>query len=292
MTAIAIQKLTKRYGRSVGVEDLDLTVARGCIYGFLGPNGSGKTTTIRVLLGLLKPTTGDARIFDRDCWSASHVIKADVGYMPGDVRLYPWLCCRNALSLFSAVRRLKLIAYGMELAEAFGLDLDVCVRDMSRGMRQKLGLILALAHRPKLLVLDEPTASLDPLMQETLYNRLREFASEGSAVFFSSHTLSEVDQLCDRVAILRRGRLVEESSLHDLRKRARRIVKIRWSDANDAKQPDIPGFLEMLEQGDGRWTAALTSPVPELLRWASNQRIEDLSISEPDLGRVFQTYYE
>ena len=292
MTAIAIQNLTKCYGRSVGVENLDLTVAKGCIYGFLGPNGAGKTTTIRVLLGLLRPTSGSARIFDRNCWSASHVIKTDVGYMPGDVRLYPWLCCRNALSLFSAIRRLDLKAYGMELAEAFGLDPAVRVRDMSRGMRQKLGLILALAHRPKLLVLDEPTASLDPLMQQTLHSLLRGFASEGSAVFLSSHTLSEVDQLCDRVAILRRGRLVEESSLDDLRKRARRIVTIRWSDSSDTQPPEVPSFLEMLEQGDGRWTAALTSPVPELLRWVSKQRIEDLSISEPDLGRVFQTYYE
>src|SRR5688572_11749408 len=177
MSAIVTHELTRRYGSRRGIERVSLAVPEGSLFGFLGPNGAGKTTTIRVLLGFLRPTAGDARVFGQDVWRHSSRIKADVGYLPGDLRLYPWMTGAAALRVFGAARRRDLTREGRDLAERFALDLRVRVRSMSRGTRQKLGLVLALAARPRLLVLDEPTASLDPLVQETLRAHLRDLAA-------------------------------------------------------------------------------------------------------------------
>lgn len=292
MSVIVTEQLTKRYGRRMGIEGLNLSVTEGTLFGFLGPNGAGKTTTIRVLVGLLRPSEGGARVFGLDCWQAADRVKIDVGYLPGDLRLYPWLTCRAALQIFGQVRGRDLTKTGGELAAEFGLEPDVNVRRMSRGMRQKLGLILALAHRPKLLILDEPTASLDPLMQDKLYEHLRNLASAGHTVFFSSHTLSEVEQLCDRVAILREGRLVADETLEALRARAKRVVTMRWRGTARLHEIAVPAFLDVYERRDRQWYASLAGPVMELVRWSAGQPIEDLSIGQPDLTRLFQQYYE
>lgn len=292
MSVIVTHQLTRRYGRRVGIQDLDLQVSEGVVFGFLGPNGAGKTTTIRVLLGLLRPSAGSARVFGMDCWRGAHRIKADVGYLPGDLRLYPWMSCREALRVFGRVRNRELSRPGAELAEEFGLEPDVRVRTMSRGMRQKLGLILALAHEPKLLVLDEPTASLDPIMQEILRERLRNMAARGHTIFFSSHTLGEVERLCDRVAILREGKLVADETMHKLREQARREVVIRWQDGAAGQRLASPEFLHVHRRDGREWHATLTGPVMELVRWSAGQRIEDLSIGQPDLQSLFRSFYE
>ncbi len=292
MDIIDIKGLTKRYGRRVGIESLDLRVPAGTLFGFLGPNGSGKSTTIRVLMGLLRPTAGSARVFELDAWRCSHQIKSEVGYLPGDLRLYPFWTCDSALRLISKVRRRDVCAMGRELAEEFELETDVPVRSMSRGMRQKLGLILALAHQPKLLILDEPTSALDPIMQKRLLRRLRDLASNGHTVFFSSHTLSEVETLCHRVAILRSGRLVADESLDTLRKQAKRHVTIRWRSKEPTGQVAVPDGLDVVSKRDGEWLAEMTGPSPGLMRWAATQPIEDLSIGEPDLARLFEKYYD
>ncbi len=291
MSVIVAEQLAKRYGSRVGIEALNLSVPEGTVFGFLGPNGSGKTTTIRVLLGLLKPSEGGARIFGLDCWRDSHRIKADVGYLPGDLRLYPWLTCRIALHIFGQVRERDLLTAGSELAEELDLDADVRVCDMSRGMRQKLGVILALAHRPKLLILDEPTSSLDPLMQKKLHRRLSAFASEGNTIFLSSHSLGEVEHLCDRVAILREGTLVADETLDALRARARRVVTIRWPDDVNASRTKAPGFIDVCERHGTVWQVTLTGSVMELVRWSAGQPIVDISIGHPDLASLFQQYY-
>jgi len=291
MSVVATEQLAKHYGRRVGVQELSLSVPEGSVFGFLGPNGSGKTTTIRVLMGFLKATGGTASVFGRDCWRESHRIKAEVGYLPGDLRLYPWLTCESALRIVELTRGRHLTAEGHELASKFGLDPDVRVRAMSRGMRQKLGLILALAHRPKLLILDEPTASLDPLMQETLYKHLRNLASNGHTIFFSSHTLKEVEDLCDRVAILREGRLVADETLEDLRARAKRMVTIRWQQGVKPGEINAPVFLEVRGRESREWEASLTGPVVDLVRWCAGQPIDDLSIGQPELASLFQQYY-
>ncbi len=291
MSVIVTERLTKRYGRRVGIDGLSLSVPEGSLFGFLGPNGSGKTTTIRILLGFLAPGGGSASVFGRDCWRESHIIKADVGYVPGDLRLYPRLTGREALKLFENFRRRDMRTHGLQLAGEFDLDPDLRVRKMSRGMRQKLGLILALAHQPQLLVLDEPTSALDPLMQAKLNGHLRGLASAGHTVFFSSHTLSEVEELCDRVAILRQGSLVADESLAALRARANRTVVLRWQNHGAVDGTRIPTFLEVNERRGLEWHATLTGDVMELVRWSSHQPLADISIGQPDLTAVFQRYY-
>jgi ABC-2 type transport system ATP-binding protein len=291
MSIITTESLSHRYGRRTGVENLNLSVPEGSLFGFLGPNGAGKTTTIRVLLGFLRSSSGRASLFGLDCWRDSSRIKADVGYLPGDLRLHSWMTGLQALALFGAIRRRDLSREGDELAQRFRLDLSVKVRNMSRGMRQKLGLILAMAHRPRVLVLDEPTASLDPLMQDELRGQLRAWANAGHTIFFSSHTLSEVEQLCDRVVMLREGRLVVDATIEELGRRSRREVVIRWTSIAEAGQAP-PAFLE-LQHHDGRnWSCLLAGTAMDLVRWAATQPIEDMTIGRPDLEVLFRRYYQ
>jgi ABC-2 type transport system ATP-binding protein len=288
---LQLDRLSKRYGTRRGVENLELSVGAGTMFGFLGPNGSGKTTTIRMLLGLLRPSTGHARIFGLDCWRQSDRIKAEVGYLPGDLRLWPWLTCRDALRLFGRARRREILQRGLDLAEHFGLDVDIRVRVMSRGTRQKVGLVLALAHEPRLLILDEPTASLDPLTQETLYKLLRRNVAGGVTVLFSSHTLAEVEDLCSHVAILRDGRLAADASLDKLRARALRRVSVQWRSPEDAARASAAAGVDWIERSDRRWRGEVRGPVADVLRWAAAHPIEDFVLEPPDLRQIFQRIY-
>jgi ABC-2 type transport system ATP-binding protein len=195
-----------------------------------------------------------------------------------------WIC--------GAVRGCDMLCPGRVLAERFSLDLTVPARHMSRGMRQKLGLILALAHRPRLLILDEPTTSLDPLMQDELLGELRDLARQGHTVFFSSHTLSDVERLCDRVAIVREGQIVADQTLEALRNQARRQVTIRWAAGADPAKIDAPSFIAIEERSDRMWQGTLAGPVPQLLGWISGRPVDDLAIGHPDLDSLFRRYYE
>lgn len=292
MPVISTRGLTKRYGRRIGVDGVDLEVDGGTIFGFLGPNGAGKTTTIRLLLGFLRPSAGSATIFGRDCWQHSARIKRDVGYLPGDLRLYPWMTGENAVRLSGLMRGCDLREAGERLARRLRLDMQVRVRKMSRGMRQKLGLILTLAHDPRLLVLDEPTSGLDPLMQDALADELRERAAGGATIFFSSHTLSEVEQLCDRIAIVRDGRIAADEVLRDLRARARRAVSIEFREGAKPHAAEAPSFLTVRDETASRWACELTGQTRELIQWAAGQPIEDITIGPPDLERLFRDFYE
>ena len=292
MNVISTENLTKRYGRRTGLAGLDLNVPAGIVFGFLGPNGAGKTTTIRLMLALLRPTSGRVSVFGMNAWRQGPAVRREVGYLPGDLRLYSWLTVRRGLRIVGQARRRDLMAPGLALAEQFDLEVDVRVRNMSRGMRQKLGLILALAHRPKLLVLDEPTSGLDPLMQRLLYRHLRERASEGATVFFSSHTLSEVEDLCDRVAIVRDGVLVAEESVDALRARAGRQIRLRWGNGYPTEGTTSPPFLQV-EKRDGReWQCVLSGSIQQFVQWAANQSLDDLTIGPPDLDTVFRRFYQ
>lgn len=291
MAILSTRNLGKNYGARVGIEQVDLEVDEGEIFGFLGPNGAGKTTAIRLLLGFMKPSAGDARILGLDCWRRSHRIKREVGYLPGDVRLYPWLTVSNALGILSRARGVDLARAGMVLAERFRLDPGKPVRKMSRGMRQKLGLLIAVVHESKLIVLDEPTSGLDPLMRLDLADLLRERVRRGSTVFFSSHTLSDVEQLCDRVAIVRDGRIVADETLDAMRRRARRRVKVRFETAALARTVESPAFLDVVRREDDRWSAELDGEAGELGRWLAAQSVRDFSIGPPDLETIFHGYY-
>ncbi len=288
---IHTENLSKFYGKRRGIEEVSLRVSEGRIFGFLGPNGAGKTTTIRSLLGLIRPTHGTARVFGRDCWRESARIKEDVGYLAGDLRLYSWMNVRNALRAIGQMRRRDITRTGMALAERFRLEPGVAVRNMSRGMRQKLGLILVLAPEPRLLVLDEPSSALDPPMQELLYTVLRERAAAGGTVFFSSHTLSEVDQLCDEVAIVRTGRLVAQESLQSLRERTKRLVTLHWRDGQLPADPSLPSCISVFKRDGHEWRAHLEGPSVELVQWAAKQPLVDMSIAPPDLDTLFRQFY-
>ncbi|MFN0132023.1 MAG: ABC transporter ATP-binding protein [Phycisphaerales bacterium] len=287
--AIELRDLTKRYGPRRGVDAASLDVPLGSLYGFLGPNGAGKTTTIRILLGLLRAHGGSARVLGLDAWRDGPALRREVGSIPGDFRFYPWMDGRGALRLFGAIRQRDMLKRGCELAERFSLDLSVRVRRMSRGMRQKLGLILALAHDPQLLILDEPSTALDPLMQDQLRDELRTAASRGRTVFFSSHSLAEVEALCDRVAIVREGRLVAQDSLDSLRRRAGHEVIVRWRSGGEPSAP--PPSLEVVSRDNGVWKATTRGPVREVLAWLGAAPVEDVTIGPPSLESLFRAHY-
>ncbi len=292
MSVVVAERLTKYYGRRVGIDGLDLRIDAGTIFGFLGPNGSGKTTTIRLLMGFLRPDHGSVRMLGHDCWRHGPLARRDVGYVPGDIRLYPWLTARTAFRVFGQTRGLDLHASGNRLAEEFRLEIDLPVRRMSRGTRQKLGLVLALAAEPRLLILDEPSSGLDPLVQDVLFRHLRGLAAAGHTVFFSTHTLSEVEDLCDRVAILRAGKLLEHASISDLRRRSERNVTLRWKPGVQADKIEQPAFLSIRHAGAAEWAGSLVGPPGPFLQWCAAQPIENLAIGDSNLSSLFRKYYE
>ncbi len=280
--------LRKRYGCREVLRGLDLCVPQGSLFGFLGPNGAGKTTTLRILLGLLRASAGEARVLGHEAWRDGTAIRAEIGYLPGDIRHYDHLTGRQTLEFLAAARRHDCAAEIRRLAERFDLDLDRLVRAYSRGMRQKLGLIGALMHRPALLVLDEPTIALDPLVRQTLFVELRQAVSEARTVLFSSHTLAEVDALCDRVAVLRDGEIVEQERIEVLRRKALRRVEIVF---DNVAEPPLPAGLREGPRRDGRRTYTWTGEMPDLLAWLARAGVRDATIAPPDLEDLFLAYY-
>lgn len=310
MSVIVAEDLCRTYGSRRGISDVNLTINPGEIFGFLGPNGAGKSTTIRVLMGLLRATSGSARIFGKDCWRAGPAIRQDVGYVAGDVRLYSWLTTRRGLQMLSKIRGRDLMPDGLKLAERFRLEPDLVVRKMSRGNRQKVALVLALAHSPRLVILDEPTSGLDPLMQDTLMLCLRELARAGHTVMFSSHTLSEVETLCDRIAIIRDGQIVENSTLNALKERSPRQIivtlreqqsaaMIQWPSGVVVKYlpgvPDVAASVALMVAPSLRHRTCIVELLGtsvSFLHWAAEQGFADVVIGAPALEVLFRRYYE
>jgi beta-exotoxin I transport system ATP-binding protein len=242
--AIETEGLTKYYGRHRGIEEVTIAVEAGEVFGFLGPNGAGKTTTIRTLLDLLHPSGGSARIFGLDSHRDSVTIRARLGNLPGDFGFGKHVSGREALALLARLRGVEGHERAERLASRFRADLDRPLGQLSRGNRQKVGLILALFHRPELLILDEPTSGLDPLMQEEFLALVREERERGCAVFISSHELDEVERVCDRVGIIRAGRVVAVERVEDLLAKAvdRRRVEVEFAEPADLEEVRaIPG---------------------------------------------------
>ena len=292
MAVIETRQLGRRYGSRRGISGVSLQIEEGQIFGFLGPNGAGKTTTIRILLGFLKPGEGSAEILGMDCWKASHVIKRDVGYVAGDVRLYPWLSARRGLRIVGQIRNDDVMANGLLLAERFQLEPDLPVRKMSRGNRQKVALVLAMAHRPRVIILDEPTSGLDPLMQMTLMQCLREMAADCATILFSSHTLSEVEDLCDRVAMIRAGSVVVDETLISLKQRAPRTVIVRFCGHSEVSSVTWPGGVQLIGRSEDVAHLELTGESMPFLKWAASQPFADVTIETPSLETLFQAYYQ
>ena len=288
---IRTERLTKSYGSARGIVDVDLTVRAGEIFGFLGPNGAGKTTTIRLLLDLIRPTSGRVELFGLDPRRDGVEVRRRLGYLPGDLRLYERLTVRELLRYFGGLRGVAGIGDGGAIAERLELELDRPVGALSKGNRQKAGIVQALMHRPELLVLDEPTSGLDPLVQQTFAALLREAVAEGRTVFLSSHMLSEVQESADRVGLIREGRLELVESVETLRARARTHVEATFAapPAPDAFR-GIEGVRE-LERRGAIVRFAVDGPIDPLVKALARHRVLALDSHEADLEDVFLALY-
>ncbi len=290
--AINITSLTKSYGRDRGIEDINLQVEEGEIFGFIGPNGAGKSTTIRVLLNLLFPTSGKAQIMGMDVVRDSKKIKYHTGYVPSDANAYTHMesddflrYCGRFFNPDGHERRIS------ELSELFEVDRKRKISDLSMGNRKKISIIQSLLHEPKLLIVDEPTMGLDPLMQARFFELLRSENRKGMTVFYSSHTLSDVQMLCKRVAIIREGRIIKVEEIETLRKRQLKKIYIEFNDLNDNTLIKLPG-IEDTPLVSGRTVKFLYSgDINRLLSTLSNRDITDMTIEEPSLEEIFMHYY-
>ena len=289
--AIRTRGLTKHYGAVEALVDLDLEVRTGEIFGFLGPNGAGKSTTIRILLGFLHPSSGEATVLGRDVKGDSVEIRRRTGYLPGGIALYDALSGRDVLDYLSDLQG-QPPDRREELCERLEMPASVLrrrVRDYSRGMRQKMGVIQALQHDPELAILDEPTEGLDPLMQHAFYAILADLRIAGRTIFMSSHVLSEVERVCDRVAIIRRGRLMALHNVEDLLARRKRRISLRWRGA----APDlsaVPGLSDVTVDGE-RIAATLLGDVAPFVRAVASPALADLTIEPATLEEAFLEYY-
>ncbi|PLS31525.1 ABC transporter [Bifidobacterium margollesii] len=297
--AIVTRHLTKRYGRARGIEDVNLTVRQGEIFGFIGPNGAGKSTTIRTLLGLIRKTSGEASIFGLDCERDRTRILEQVGYLPSEVFYYDGMRARDLLNYAASFYRVDCSARIRELAARLDLDLDRKVEDMSLGNRKKVGIVQGLMHRPRLIVLDEPTSGLDPLIQRAFFDLMLEERRRGATVLFSSHILSEVQRICDRVAIIREGHVVDVRSVSEMRRSAVKRVTIGIDHADAAHRvfDDMPGVRSLtVDDGGSAGGTATVSFLYEgdcntLIASLADMSLADVEIAEPTLEEVFMHYY-
>ena len=295
MKALEVTSLTKRYGSARGVEDLSFEIAQGEIFGYLGPNGSGKTTTIRCLMGLLIPTSGDCRVLGHRVIPGRATQHTRIGYLPGDFRIWPGLTARKSLKILAALgddsnntsKRCE------ELTERLDLDLDRRVRYLSKGNRQKVGIVYAFQHQPDLLILDEPTIGLDPLIRQIVLDMIREASQAGATVLLSSHDLSEVAAVCGRAAILREGRLVELATVSRIVQQGLRHLKI-WF-AKGTQIPSLPvGQLpgvRVIQQESGSLHLAYQGSVGPVLKWLAHYPVDRISTRQTSLEEAFIQYY-
>lgn len=293
MTVLEFQQLTKTYGSARGVENLTFSVEQGEIFGYLGPNGAGKTTTIRCALGFLNPSSGHSRIFGETVRAGRATQHDRIGFLPGDFRVWNDLTARQTLSMLGALGKAGLSPARREvLAERLELNLDRRIRELSKGNRQKVGIVLAFQHEPDLLILDEPTSGLDPLVRQIVLDLIREAAKGGATVFLSSHDLAEVATTCNRAAILRKGRMVELSSIDKLLVQSEYQVKVWFA---EMMPPHFPAEqfpeVRVVQQGENHLHFACHGSPDRLVKWLAQYRIERLSTPEPTLEEAFMDYY-
>ena len=288
---IETERLTKSYGANRGIVDLDLEVDEGEVFGFLGPNGAGKTTTIRTLLDHLRPTSGRVRIFGIETTADPVAIHRRTGYLPGEFTLYDRLTGGQTIEYFGNLRGGVDPAYRASLIERLDLDPSRRFKEYSKGNKQKLGLVVAFQHRPELLILDEPTSGLDPLVQQAFYGLVGEAQAEGRTVFLSSHVLSEVERTCDRVAIVRDGRLVRTGRVDTLRDLAHHQVELRFPDGvPTAEFAALPGVSDVVVE-DHILRLRVAGPITPVLQAAARHELVDFLAREPSLEETFLAEY-
>lgn len=287
MNIIETKKLTKSYGKSRGITELDLSVSEGDFFGFIGPNGAGKSTTIRTLLGLIFPTSGEAKIFGKDIIRDKTKILSDIGYMPSEATFYSGMRVKEIIELSAKMRKKDCSAMADRLCERLSLDKEKRVEELSLGNRKKVSIVCALQHNPKLCILDEPTSGLDPLMQKEFFDILKEQHGNGATIFLSSHVLSEIQKNCSRAAIIKEGRIIALDSVENLSKtNAKRVVLHGINfvpEKISAKSAETNGdSVSFLFNGD----------IKELISAVNSLPIYDMTITEPDLEEIFLHYYE
>ncbi len=291
MAIIEALKLTKYYGKNRGVVGLDFAVEKGEVFGYLGPNGAGKTTTIRLLLDLIRPTSGHALVFGLDSHRQAVAVHRRLGDLPGELALYGDLTGEQTLKYLASLRSPSDWGYVQGLARQLDCDLSRPVKALSHGNKQKLGLIQAFMHRPELLVLDEPTTGLDPLIQREFYGLIDEARAAGQTVFLSSHILPEVERICDRAAIIREGKLVAVEQVAALKAKAVRHLEITFSGPPPlAAFAGLPGVRDVTVEGD-RLRCTVVGPLDAVVKAAGQFTVVDLISHEPSLEDVFLAYY-
>jgi beta-exotoxin I transport system ATP-binding protein len=289
---IETSALTKYYGKQRGVEDLTLAVGPGEVFGFLGPNGAGKTTTIRLLMDLIRPTSGTVRVLGYDLRRDAVKARRRIGYMPGDLELYRDLNGRDLLAFFASLRSGADLTYAAKLAERLDLDLSRHVHDLSKGNRQKLGVVQAFMHRPDLLILDEPSSGLDPLVQREFHALVREAAAGGSTVFFSSHVLAEVERIADRVGIVLTGHLTVVDRIAELKARALRVLDLEFTTPPPLEPFGRVAGVRNVAAHDTLVRCEVIGPVGDLMRLAAGRDLVNVISHEPDLEQIFVSYIE
>ena len=287
MKAIQTTNLTKYYGKARGIIDLSLSVEQGEFFGFIGPNGAGKSTTIRTLLGLIAPTSGEARIFEKDIVKDHISVLEQIGYLPSEAVFYPGMRVKDVLKLSADLRKKDCAEEAKKLCDCLQLDSSRKVDDLSFGNRKKVGIVCALQSNPELLILDEPTSGLDPLMQREFFEILKERNRRGTTVFLSSHVLSEIQRNCTRAAIIREGRLIACDSVEQLSQSNAKRISIHG-------KVDLSGLDGIRDKKEGEDSVSFlyTGDINKLLRILSAGQLSDISISEPDLEEIFLHYYE
>ena len=287
---IEVNHLTKYYGKSRGIVDVSFNVAEGEIFGFIGPNGAGKSTTIRLFMSLIYPTSGEAKIFGLDCIKYGPEIRQEIGYLPSEVFYYEGMKVRDLLKYSASFYKKDSSKRMHELADLMELELDRRIDDLSYGNKKKVGIVQGLLHQPRLIVLDEPTAGLDPLMQQKFFNLIREENKRGATVFFSSHILSEVQRLCSRVAIIKEGRIIRIQDIKTLQKENYKKVRI-VAENLDPKRFEVAGVTN-LEKIDGTLSFFYKGDINLMARLISESRVADATIEDLSLEEIFMHYYE
>lgn len=287
MNAIKTDSLTKYYGKSRGILNLNLTVKEGDFFGFIGPNGAGKSTTIRTLLGMLQPTSGTAEIFGKDILLKKEEILADVGYIPSEANFYKNRKVREILQLSANLRGMDCKDEAKRLCDRLALGTEKKIRELSLGNRKKVSIVCALQHKPKLCVLDEPTSGLDPLMQHEFYTILKERNAEGATIFLSSHILSEVQQYCRQAAVIREGKLLISDSIENISRTGAKRVTLGGTQT----LPSLKNIKDVKIQGN-TIDFLYTGAPDELLKALSALPLTDVRITEPNLEEIFMHYYK
>jgi ABC-2 type transport system ATP-binding protein len=290
-SVIEVRDLTKRYGSARGVDDLTFEVAAGEAFGFLGPNGAGKTTTIRTLLDFIRPTSGSVRVFGMDPRREGVRVHRRVGYLPGELALYERMTGEAFLRSFAELRGGVSAAVVSDLADRLGLDLSRRIHELSHGNKQKIGLVQAFMHRPDLLILDEPTQGLDPLVQQTFYAMVEEERLRGAAILLSSHVMPEVERVCDRVGIIREGRLATVADIGELKAKALRRIEFHFDGPVPASAFEgLAGVKEVTAHGDSV-LLSVEGAVDPVVKAAAGYRVVSLETREPNLEEAFLAFY-